>query len=116
MKFAELHTTYCFLTPLPLFSSAPRLFVLWHPSVRGFDRCRHSAAGIKIAPNGNPAGFYGSDKILKDPVHGVFVKYAEISVAQDIEFQGFQFDKIPVRFVLDRYRPGIGQTALGTDR
>jgi hypothetical protein len=81
----------------------------------GEDGGGQSAARSELAANDAPFGARGLDDINEDFVHGVFIKNSQITVCQEIHFQGFELEAFFGGHVAYGDDSEIGQTGFGAD-
>lgn len=82
----------------------------------GEDGGGQAAAGSEFAADNAPFRANGFDDVAKDFVHRVFVEDAEVTVGEEIHFQGFQLEAIFPRHVLNGDGAIVGHAGLGADR
>jgi hypothetical protein len=69
-----------------------------------------------IRPSPRPHRIAGLHHVFKNLVHDVFLKDAEIPVAEQILFERFQLQTALARHVADGQNAEVGQAGLGADR
>src|SRR6266571_4571515 len=74
-----------------------------------------AAAGGEFAAHDAPFGLHGGHDVVQHFVNGIFVEDAQAAVSEEIHFQGFQFDAILLRHVLDGDGAEVGETRLRAD-
>lgn len=83
--------------------------------ILGVNGATESAPSREDSCHGGPFGFAGFHDVLQDPIHGVFVEYAQIAVGKDIEFKGFEFQTRFVRHIMKGDGAKIWQAGFGTN-
>src|SRR5689334_16456441 len=85
---------------------------LWIPS---FNHTAKPPAGCKRTGDFGPDGSTGLGDILKNSIHGVFVKNADVPVGMDIHLERFELETVLVRHVVDSNGAEIGQACFGAN-
>ena len=80
-----------------------------------FDLAGEPAAGGEGAGDFCPDRMAGGDDILKDPIHGILIEDAEITVGMDVHFECLEFKAFFVRHVVQRDRAEIRQIRFGAN-
>ena len=58
----------------------------------------------------------GFDHIMEDSVHGILIENAHVSVGMDVHFEGFEFEALLVRHVMQSDYPEIGKPCFRANR
>ena len=81
----------------------------------GEDGRGEAAAGGEFTSDEAPFGAHSGDEVAEDFVDGVFVEDAEITIGEEIHFQGLELDAGFSRHVLDSDSAEVGEAGLGAD-
>src|SRR5208282_52837 len=79
------------------------------------ERSGQAAAGREFAAHHTPFGIDGFDNIMKNLVHGVFIKDAEIAIREEVHLQSFELEAFLARHVLDGDRAIVGHSGFWAD-
>lgn len=85
------------------------------PGVCRLNGAAETAARGKGSGHGGPGGFACVDEILKDPVDGVFVKNADVTVGVDVQFERLEFHTGFARHVVNGNGAKVRKLGFRTD-
>lgn len=85
------------------------------PGPAGFDGGGDAAAGTELAADDGPNRIAGFHHVFKDLVDDVFLKDAEVAVAEKVLLEGFQLEAAFAGHVADIQHAEVGQACLGAN-
>jgi hypothetical protein len=82
----------------------------------GFDFGGDAAARAEVAVDDGPHRVAGFHHVFENLINDVFLKYAEIAVAEEVFLERFEFEATGARRVADGEVAEVGQAGFGTNR
>ena len=81
----------------------------------GFYDGGDAAAWAEVAFDDGPDGIAGFDDVFEDLIDDVFLEDAQVSVAEEVFFVGFELEAAMTRHVAQNEGAEVGQAGLGAD-